>query len=512
MKAIINFSKQHWAGIALGIIILGAFFVRTYHFHDWLYFKMDQSRDAMLIGNAVKNGPEYLPLLGARAGATQVSHGYLRLGPAFYYFQYISGKLFNSTKPDVFAYPDLFFSLLAIPMLYAFSRLYFSKKYSLIIAGLYSCSYLIIEYSRFAWNPNSLQFFTLLCLYGLLRFMNEENPKRKKWFLVMWAFALFIGSQLHFFGFFALVGISGLMFFWHYRLWNKLSIQEIFKKNTMRLIAINVGLFFLVFLFTYTPEIISEVMKHGENTQNFFEALHTKPVKKPLLKKLTKNATESVKYYSMITTGEIYKNDFGKDPAAAVFTLTIFLGAILVVIARLRKGANPLKRDFLLLLIVWIGVFFILSIPVSFQIRPRFFILMFAVPFIFIALVSDYLEERFGKKGLAVGLVVILFSLISNISGTREWFREQTHAQTKVTPVTRTLILKNKDGVTLGQLEGAANWMYQKMQPGKNLYFYVKPEHNNPIRYLLSQKNDPALNYSVLRKTDDPNGQYFASP
>ena len=99
------------------LIMAAAIFVRTYHFDDWLYFKMDQSRDALLIKNAVDNGPGYLPLLGARAGATKLKHGFLRLGPIFYYFEYASATIFHSTQPYVLAYPDLLFSILAIPML-----------------------------------------------------------------------------------------------------------------------------------------------------------------------------------------------------------------------------------------------------------------------------------------------------------------------------------------------------------------------------------------------------------
>ena len=148
--------------IALFLIVLIAGFVRLYHFNDWLYFKMDQSRDALLINNIVENGPGYLPLLGARAGATQLKHGFLRLGPIFYYFQYASAKIFHSTEPYVLAYPDLFFSLAAIVLLYFFARLYFSRKHSLMITALYAFSFIIIQYSRFAWNPNSLQFFLLL--------------------------------------------------------------------------------------------------------------------------------------------------------------------------------------------------------------------------------------------------------------------------------------------------------------------------------------------------------------
>src|SRR5450759_1909390 len=103
MNASVNYVKKNWVAVALFIIIAAAFFVRTYKFDDWLYFKMDQSRDALLIKNIVDNGPGYLPLLGARAGAVKLKHGFLRLGPIFYYFQYASVMIFHSTEPYVLA-------------------------------------------------------------------------------------------------------------------------------------------------------------------------------------------------------------------------------------------------------------------------------------------------------------------------------------------------------------------------------------------------------------------------
>jgi hypothetical protein len=148
MEKYIVFLKKYWVILTVTVIILLSFFVRFYHFDEWLYFKMDQSRDALLIGNAIDHGPGYLPLLGARAGATELAHGFLRLGPAYYYFQYLSGKISGSTYPSVFAYPDLFFSLAVIPLLYVFLRLYFSQRNALLVTTMYAFSFLIIQYSR----------------------------------------------------------------------------------------------------------------------------------------------------------------------------------------------------------------------------------------------------------------------------------------------------------------------------------------------------------------------------
>lgn len=501
-----------WSGLALLLIIAAAVFVRTYRFDEWLYFKMDQSRDAFMITNAVENGPQYLPLLGARAGAVKLRHGFLRLGPIFYYFQYLSGVIFRSTRPYVYAYPDLFFSILAIPMLYLLARMYFSKRNSVLIAAMYAFSFIIIQYSRFAWNPNSLQFFQLVSFYGLLRFLNECDGRRKKWWLAMWAAGMTIGSQLHFFGFFSLVGISGLVILFHFRMWEKGQWVAALNRDVLRQIAVFSGIVVLVFSFFYAPVFISESYRNGQNSKNFIEALGSKPANKPLGQKLVKDVTENVKYYCLLTTSQCYESSAKKELPAIAVTAFIMLSGVALVIRGLRNAElEPSKRDFLFLLVAWVAVFTILTIPVSFQLRPRFFIVVFAVPFIALAMLFEYLEGKLNRKtALAVALLATTGIVAWNAHGTYAWFREQADSQKRAFDVKRTLILKAKDGVTLGELQGVTDWMYARHRSGATLYYYVKPEHVRPLDYLLFLKHDGGLKVATMTDKTDPEAQFFA--
>jgi len=502
--------KKIIVAVAVAVIMVAAFAVRFYNFHDWLYFKMDQSRDANLVSHAVKYGPGYLPLLGPRAGATQVSKGYLRLGPAFYYFQYLAGKIFNSTRPDVFAYPDLFFSIAILPILYLFLRLYFSRKHSLLILVMYAFSFLIIQYSRFAWNPNSLPFFLTLTFYSLLKFLNAGGQKKKAAWIALWSVAIAIGSQLHFFGFFSLAGICGLLVLAHYAVWKKENLAKIFTRAALKNFALYTGVAILFFSLVYAPVIISESMRNGQNTKNFIEALGTKAEKKPFLDKIVKGATENLKYYCLITTSECYQSSSPKNRIPGAITGALLLAGLILAARKLHGLEEGGRRDFLFLFLIWVGVFSILTIPVSFQLRPRFFIVVFAVPFIALGLIYEFLEEKYGRKLAAVPLLITAGVLFYNAQGTLAWFKEQKKSQTGGANITRTLILKAKDGVTLGQLQRIADYMYAKHRPGATLYYYVKPEHIMPIHYLLSVKGDPSPNISPLKVNGDPNAQYFA--
>lgn len=228
-----NNKTKIWVGVALVLIIAGAIWVRTYQHHDWLFFKWDQARDASLLKPAIENGAENLPLLGPRATKVSTETGgtdFLRLGPAYYYMQWTSGAIFKSSSPDVFAYPDLLFSILVIPLFYLFLRLYFKPVPALLATLLYSFSFLIIQYSRFSWNPNSVPFFMLLTIYALLRFSSvddahvrhlQENKNlwKKIGWIALWAFAFAVASQLHFYAAFALIAIS--VVFIVYYIWDR---------------------------------------------------------------------------------------------------------------------------------------------------------------------------------------------------------------------------------------------------------------------------------------------------
>jgi len=518
MKQFLNKKvKNKLVAVALAVIIAVAFFVRVYNFDDWLYFKMDQARDAMLITNVLENGPGYLPLLGPRAGATEVDNGYLRLGPAYYYMQYLAGLLSGGNEPMSNAYPDLALSIAVLPLLYIFLRLYFNKLNSLLVVAMYAFSFLIIEYSRFAWNPNTLPFFMILAFYGMLRFFSEKDFKKSIGWIALWSFGLAVGAQLHFFGFFSLLGISGLMLLWHWKvreIWKNKNFGDTFSKIKFKSCLIFGGVALGVFLLASSPLIISDVFKKGENSKNFMQAFSSKPEKKPLVDKITKDISESFKYYCLLSTSKcVSGGGFDKkNIVPASFSILFILAGIAYAIYRLkgRKETDKNKRNFLFLIITWFSVFFILLIPVSFQLRPRFFIVVFALPFILAGFLFEAMQVKWKKAGMLISLLFFLVIIFLNVKGTLGWFQEQRLSQLGDAKIQRTLILKNKDGVTLGQLQRAVSFMYARHRENYKLYYYVKPEHVAPVKFLLRQKKDASLEFSQISGEAVENSQFFA--
>ncbi len=491
-------NKKLLTGLALTVIVFGAIWVRTYHHHEWLFFKWDQAREALLLAPAIENGPEHLPLMGPRA--TRVGNDYLRLGPAFYYFMYLSGVIFDSIEPDIFAYPDLFFSILMIPLLFFFLRLYFSHIHSLLATLLYSFSFLIIQYSRFAWNPNSVPFFELLSFYGLLRFVNSNRLKAKLGWISLWAASFAIATQLHYFAFFSITAITAAFLTVRFDLWKIHKIGEaikcLFSKQSLAFAMLSM----IIIGFFHTPVIISDVKTNGSNVKNFIGAFSEKPRQdKTTWQKIVRNLREQPKYYFLLITSFRHRQGMKADPIpVGMGTAFIVLGLGLASYLR-RKEKDQMKRDFLMLTIVWTILFFLITIPTSYQLRPRFFVVVFAIPYIFFGLWFVLFSQIFKKRSWPIILTISAAALLLNVYGTYAWFKEQRLSQVMGLEVGRTYILQRQDGITLGQLERGVDFIYQS-RLNNSIAFFSDAEYKNPISYLLNLKKDPDLEYQAANE------------
>src|SRR3989338_6583925 len=109
-----NFSSKQLAVFGLIAIIGFGFFLRTYHFSDWLHFELDQARDVRVIDTALDGSATDLPLLGPKAGGT-----FLRLAPGFYYLEYVSALVFGRVPAGMAGVVGVF-SLFPVPPFFFF--------------------------------------------------------------------------------------------------------------------------------------------------------------------------------------------------------------------------------------------------------------------------------------------------------------------------------------------------------------------------------------------------------
>lgn len=455
--------EKYWSFYVLFLIIIISIFLRSWHFQETLYFNLDQARDAELIRNAHNEGIGKLPLLGPRAAGT-----FLRLGPIYYYFQYSSSVIFQSVEPYVFAYPDLFFSILTIPLVYFFCRQIFSKKTSLMVTSLFSFSFIIIQYSRFAWNTNSIPFWALLFLLGLYKASNVSDKKKAGLWLVLVALGYSVVSQLHFIALlgFPVVAISFWIFYFPKKINWKFWILSIF-----------------ILFFFYSPMIVSEIKTGGYNAEQFLFALTEKKEGDnndsffhSLIKKETKIAGDVGMIISSIDADN-EKNYYAGN-------LLIAFGIILLIF----KWKNlKEQRSFVFLVLAWFILFIGLLLITDTSLKARFVLPIAVVPFLFVGLIFDFIQKR--KKGgwkiaslTFIGLVALL--IFVNINGVLMWYKYLEKQDSRY--IKRDLFLKQSDGATLGKMNEAVDYMASKaLKENGNICYNSKNEYVHVYEYLI---------------------------
>ena len=398
--------------VIFACIFLLGFVFRAYNFSDWLRLNMDQSRDIVLVENATST--QSWPLLGPKAGGTE-----FRLGPAFYYFQIISAKIFGASPASV-ALPDLFFSLLSIPLFFLLARIYFNKSISLSLTWLFAISYFVIKYSRFAWNPNSTPFFVMLFIYSVYRINNTEKYE-KIWWAILAGFSMGVGMQLH--TTLLIIMPVAALFFAYYLLKNKTLTVAVASVMLASILLINAG------------QIVSEVRTGGLNTLAFFLSSTTKNSRNTnFLDNLALNATchvranfgivasygreEECGYADVVRDAK--KLDGNRMPLTDKITLVLYmlgatvfsLGGYYLLFRAMRKEADEKKRLFLKLALSYVILTFLFFTIWATELSMRFFLILEFVPFLLLGFWLKFLAEKSKKRWLIISIVLI-FSFLS---------------------------------------------------------------------------------------------------
>lgn len=403
----------------LFLITAVGIFLRTYNFHDWMRFSMDQSRDAQIISNVI-DGKASMPLLGPVAGGTE-----FHLGPVYYYFSFISAKIFGN-YPDKMAYPSLFFAILTIPLFFFLLKEYFSKNISLTLTAILSFSYFFIEDSRFSSNPHLIPFFILLILYVLLKLINENPGKKWQWLSIL-GISFGIIVQLHT----TLLVSMPIFIFIIFIIYDQKKLL-----NFRQLLFV-----FLVALFLNTPQFISEYKTGGQNIISFFHAIvdgkskddslfektqktllcqakansnmiYSFPVENECSKQINFNLKDGAKE----TLKEIKDKSLRKRVYAVslIGMFLFFICGYFLLIYNLIKEKSKKQKNFLILVTIYNFSILFFLIPVISSISISYFNILFFSPFIFLGLIQNFLFQKVGQIGkiLVFFIFMVLFSSI----------------------------------------------------------------------------------------------------
>jgi hypothetical protein len=526
--------------VILGSILILAFAVRVYHLHSWLYFQADQVRNTNHAHKILEQGWEGVPLLGPKAGGTD-----FHLGPVSYYFEVIPALIFGLEHPAVVVYSNLFFILVSVLLVYYFLRQGFSRNTSLQITTLYAFSYVVIQYSRFSWNPNSLLLWGLLFVLSAYKIFNVKQHRGKTsmlsnrgfWLLIL-AMSYGIVSQLHTTALLGYPGVFGM--YWLYKMLkgdNTLIVKSFstFKSRLIKFIKSISWRYWVgalsILCIMYVPVIIYDIQNNWYNTQEFAKAFSGKTVSdKSIGEKLYREINLMGKYYTLNIFSLNYKETVFLNYKN--FRGVNFIGIMLLVLAisiiiyyRRRKiskifEAVPLdesergevrllkilrliknfinsnqenkkilkianKKDFLMLNFIWWLVFFILFFPLAYKLdQMRFWFIAFLIPYVCLAIIFEWLKTKRNGKiivGIIAGLILLL-----NLSAVANWYigLEKQDGKSRFYRRSMTSTLQQSDWVTYEKMREAVKYMSEQSDE-QTICFSAPTKYKASYRYIF---------------------------
>jgi 4-amino-4-deoxy-L-arabinose transferase-like glycosyltransferase len=482
------------------IIIVVAIGLRSVHHSDWLVFKSDQARDAIIMNQAMAHGITSLPLLGPEAGSTG-----FHLGPISYYFQYFSGKIFGGTA-ESFAYPDLVFGVLTIPLLFLLLQRFIPLPLSLWFTALASVSLFLVTFSRFTWNPNSLPFFTTLFALFFLEAIERKGATRR-WLLVGAATCAGIIAQLH------LVAIAGLLI--------GLTMFLILSRS-LRLREIFFGIAIVTAL--QFPIFVHEWKTGGENTEALKKALTDDTyhgVGHGWHEKIFRSYQQASRVTWLTVTGQqdtdvIKTEGFSmtcdkKCRALLPYSIPAMMifGFITVSAHQRWRSASDMKRKTALAFVgLWFAGFFFATVFVAYEIQTRFYLGIIPPLFIFLGIAADCIVGAIRSIWLknatvAAGIALILI----NFQATTKYLHELDMSQTSAEESGRDLRFGTEAKVTLGQLRSIADETLHRF-PHKDIPILISGESHNvkSMYYVLSAEYGYQGCYFRGEMRDAPDG------
>ncbi len=243
--------SDHYTRIAFIFCGIGAF-LRFYRLNEFITFLGDEGRDAIIIKRLITL--EHLPAIGAPTSVGQVY-----LGPFYYYFIAPWLLLFHF-NPLGLAVGVAFFSSLFILIIFFALRDLFEKKRALIATFLITFSSVLIDFSRFSWNPNLLPLFSFLTLYFFIKALQKKT--KLMFFLcgMMFSFSL----QLHYL---SLLFIPAFFI--------TIIMYILRKKQDRRQLILGISMAMISFFIFSFPLVIFDLRHQFLNTKNFITLFTT---------------------------------------------------------------------------------------------------------------------------------------------------------------------------------------------------------------------------------------------
>lgn len=383
------------------IVLLLASYLRLHDISGYMTFLGDEGRDVLIVKRMIVD--HKFTLLGPTA-----SVGGFFLGPIYYYFMlpFLWLWQLDPTGPAVMV---ALFGTATVALVYKVAKEFSDAFTGLVAATMYAMSPLVIAYSRSSWNPNLVPFFSTL----LILLLWQVLEKKQWWLSIGVGVILGIGLQLHylFLFLFPVVGVLTLFY-------------------TESIKFIRFYIFLLIgFLIGYSPFLGFEIRHNFPNTWSVVRFILQ-----------GKDTGFSFEYF-LKTISDIFFRLFGRlvfrfpqpgifeaQPVVSQFmwafsTVTAIISSLFIlsreVFLKLKGNKISLKTDNKsvlkgsspFFLSVWLIVVVVLFGFYKKGIYDYYFGIMFALPFILVAIVIRYMYQWKTVRPLALIVICLLFVL-----------------------------------------------------------------------------------------------------
>ena len=349
------------------------------------------------------------------------------------------------------------------------------------MSAIFAVSNYAIRYARFAWNPNSTPFWTLLALYAIAEVISEKQKRKYLWSVVA-GIAIGIGVQLHT-TLLLFLPMTTIVVFGYLAFKNKKVLGYFFA-----ILAVS--------LFLNTPQIVNEYQHNGENIKAFFGGVKTKQgAESTLTNNLLHGTSCWVQGNIDIISGYEISDKCSFAPGARTGETVVFLLGFVFVLGGTILGFRYLsaeldadKKSFLAVVSVFTGIAFLIFIKLAFELSVRFYLVLIFLPFLLLGFWIQFLREKFhAQYGLILAVSALVF-ISSNLYFVHKAFAELADYSQKGGTV---------DVITLKQAEEFSDFISANYAGAPEIYitgngkFLFKAYKS--IKYLVEKNNTKLL-------------------
>lgn len=280
------------------LVLISAIILRYYKLDSFATFLGDQGRDAIAMKRILTF--EHFPAIGPVTSVGQVY-----LGPFYYYFM-APWLLFFGFDPIGPAFGIAFLSIAFLILQFFMVKDLFDSKTALVSCALTGFSAVMIDFSRYSWNPNLLPYFSFFAVYLIVKTVQEN----KLIYPLLLGAVLSLSIQLHYLALFLLpiTGVVVIFYFFNRRL--------VFFDAIRRLVVFTVS--FVIF---FSPLIFFEFRHDFLNTRSFIVFFSSS-------NNVSENLLQSAAHSLLFFNSYMFLNEFGKFFSfvvlSALFFVTVF--------------------------------------------------------------------------------------------------------------------------------------------------------------------------------------------